>query len=70
MVFSHIQQQQIQDSLTDEEATKLLVETLEHNGLPVPDSLRPSQNTVDNVDESENSVNKKGFFDVKLRPLL
>ena len=60
VVFSHIQQQQIQDSLTDEEATKLLVETLEHNGLPVPDSLRPgadTQNTVNTVAESEDSVN-------------
>ena len=51
VVFSHIQQQQIQDNLTDTEATKLLIETLQHNGLPVPASLQPSSGT-ENTDEN------------------
>jgi len=65
VVFSHIQQAQIKDNLTDEEATKLLIETLEHNGLPVPESLQQGSNqkTEDDNDiveavEDQNMMNK------------
>ena len=41
VVFNHVQQEQITSGLTDEDATKLLIDTLQHNGLPVPESLTP-----------------------------
>ena len=65
VVFSHIQQQQIKDNLTDAEATKLLIETFEHNGLPVPESLQQSsdlktteENVPEAADEDPNMINK------------
>ena len=45
VVFRHVEEQQVADNLTDQEATKLLIETLEHNGLPVPASLLDTPHT-------------------------
>ena len=45
VVFRHVEEQQVSDNLTDKEATKLLIETLQHNGLPVPASLLDTPHT-------------------------
>ena len=45
VVFRHVEEQQVSDNLTDKEATKLLIETLQHNGLPVPVSLLVTPHT-------------------------
>ena len=45
VVFRHVEEQQVADNLSDQEATKLLIETLEHNGLPVPASLLDTPHT-------------------------
>ena len=46
VVFRHVEEQQVSDNLTDQEATKLLIETLQHNGLPVPASLLDTPDTI------------------------
>ena len=45
VVFNHVQQEKITNGLTDEEAAKLFIDTLQHNGLPVPEYLTPITTT-------------------------
>merc|ERR1712013_662804 len=60
VVFRHVEEQQVADNLTDQEATKLLIETLEHNGLPVPASLLDTPHT-ENTNLGSNILDSNQF---------